>query len=288
MPHVRLVLGAGPGTHAIAGGDRHDGADAARVALAPEARAVPVELGGRARGAAAQATRPGDRHGSRSRPCGARVRGDDAALQRTIADFFVTRAYPEGGGTNVVNVILVDFRGFDTLGEITVLATVAVAVYSLLRRFRPARESIERLPQQRAQSARDGCAGPARPRRHHARHVRRDCGFRALPVAARTQPPRRRLHRRNCARRRVHPAVHGRRHALVRRSPRAPAGSADGLRARNRSGDRSRRMVVRASFPDVARRTRRSATRRRGCICRARSCSTSASSCSLSARRRCS
>ena len=60
----------------------------------------------------------------------------------TIADFFITRAYPEGGGTNVVNVILVDFRGFDTMGEITVLGAVAIAVYSLLRRFRPARESI--------------------------------------------------------------------------------------------------------------------------------------------------
>ena len=42
-------------------------------------------------------------------------------LPDTISRFFVTRAYPEGGGTNVVNVILVDFRGFDTLGEITVL-----------------------------------------------------------------------------------------------------------------------------------------------------------------------
>jgi multicomponent K+:H+ antiporter subunit A len=72
----------------------------------------------------------------------------------TISGFFVTRAYPEGGGTNVVNVILVDFRGFDTLGEITVLAAVAVAVYSLLRRFRPARESLAPLPQQRAQSPR--------------------------------------------------------------------------------------------------------------------------------------
>ena len=71
----------------------------------------------------------------------------------TVADFFVTHAYPEGGGTNVVNVILVDFRSFDTFGEITVLATVAVAVYSLLRRFRPPRESIERPPQQRAQGA---------------------------------------------------------------------------------------------------------------------------------------
>ncbi|HEX6005407.1 MAG TPA: monovalent cation/H+ antiporter subunit A [Burkholderiales bacterium] len=72
----------------------------------------------------------------------------------TISGFFVTRAYLEGGGTNVVNVILVDFRGFDTLGEITVLAVVAVAVYSLLRRFRPARESMEPPPQQRAQTAR--------------------------------------------------------------------------------------------------------------------------------------
>jgi len=71
----------------------------------------------------------------------------------TVADFFVTHAYPDGGGTNVVNVILVDFRSFDTFGEITVLATVAVAVYSLLRRFRPPRESIERPLQQRAQGA---------------------------------------------------------------------------------------------------------------------------------------
>jgi multicomponent K+:H+ antiporter subunit A len=61
----------------------------------------------------------------------------------SISRFFVTHAYPQGGGTNVVNVILVDFRGFDTMGEITVLGAVAIAVYALLRRFRPARESIE-------------------------------------------------------------------------------------------------------------------------------------------------
>jgi multicomponent K+:H+ antiporter subunit A len=73
---------------------------------------------------------------------------------QTISRFFVTHAYPEGGGANVVNVILVDFRGFDTLGEITVLAVVAVAVYSLLRRFRPARESMDLPPQQRTQGAR--------------------------------------------------------------------------------------------------------------------------------------
>ena len=67
----------------------------------------------------------------------------------TIADFFVERALPEGGGANVVNVLLVDFRGFDTMGEITVLSIVALTVYALLRRFRPAPESIA-IPVQQA------------------------------------------------------------------------------------------------------------------------------------------
>jgi multicomponent K+:H+ antiporter subunit A len=76
-------------------------------------------------------------------------------LPDTISRFFLERAWPEGGGTNVVNVILVDFRSFDTLGEITVLGVVAVAVYSLLRRFRPAREAIPPPPQQDGQTAAD-------------------------------------------------------------------------------------------------------------------------------------
>jgi len=67
-----------------------------------------------------------------------------------IADFFLAKAYAEGGGTNVVNVMLVDFRGFDTMGEITVLAVVALTVFSLLRRFRPAVDSTDRPEQQRA------------------------------------------------------------------------------------------------------------------------------------------
>jgi multicomponent K+:H+ antiporter subunit A len=61
----------------------------------------------------------------------------------------VLRALPEGGGANVVNVLLVDFRGFDTLGEITVLGAVALTVYALLRRFRPAPESMQ-MPVQQA------------------------------------------------------------------------------------------------------------------------------------------
>jgi multicomponent K+:H+ antiporter subunit A len=64
--------------------------------------------------------------------------------------FFLERALTEGGGRNVVNVILVDFRGFDTFGEGVVLCLVALTVYALLRRFRPARETLALPPQQRA------------------------------------------------------------------------------------------------------------------------------------------
>ncbi len=67
----------------------------------------------------------------------------------TIADFFLLEALGGGGGSNVVNVLLVDFRSFDTLGEITVLSIVALTVYALLRRFRPAPESTGIPPQQR-------------------------------------------------------------------------------------------------------------------------------------------
>ncbi len=69
---------------------------------------------------------------------------------QSISPFFLERAIPEGGGANVVNVMLVDFRGFDTLGEITVLGTVALTVYALLRRFRPAPESVILPSQQQA------------------------------------------------------------------------------------------------------------------------------------------
>jgi multicomponent K+:H+ antiporter subunit A len=82
-----------------------------------------------------------------------------AAITRPMPDsisrYFVENAHTQGGGTNIVNVILVDFRGFDTLGEITVLGVVALAVYALLRRFRPAPESIPIPEQQRIQNAYD-------------------------------------------------------------------------------------------------------------------------------------
>ena len=76
-------------------------------------------------------------------------------LPETISSYFLEHAYAEGGGTNVVNVILVDFRGFDTLGEIAVLCIVALTVFALLLRFRPAAESLETPEQQRVQNAFD-------------------------------------------------------------------------------------------------------------------------------------
>ncbi|MCA1790480.1 MAG: DUF4040 domain-containing protein, partial [Thioalkalivibrio sp.] len=50
----------------------------------------------------------------------------------SLSGFYLEQAKPGGGGTNVVNVILVDFRGFDTFGEIIVLGIAALAIFALL------------------------------------------------------------------------------------------------------------------------------------------------------------
>lgn len=54
-------------------------------------------------------------------------------LNRETSEYFAANAYNLAHGKNVVNVILVDFRGLDTLGEITVLTVAALGVYSLLK-----------------------------------------------------------------------------------------------------------------------------------------------------------
>jgi multicomponent K+:H+ antiporter subunit A len=73
----------------------------------------------------------------------------------SIAWYFLEKSVPEGGGSNAVNVILVDFRGYDTFGEITVLGIAGVGVLALLdglRVRRPATDaggrpwSFERTP----------------------------------------------------------------------------------------------------------------------------------------------
>ncbi|GAB58824.1 monovalent cation/H+ antiporter subunit A [Rheinheimera nanhaiensis] len=53
----------------------------------------------------------------------------------TISDYFLANAKTGGGGTNVVNVILVDFRGFDTMGEIAVLGIASLGIFKLLTRI---------------------------------------------------------------------------------------------------------------------------------------------------------
>ena len=67
-----------------------------------------------------------------------------------ISDFFSLNAVPAAHGANIVNVILVDFRGFDTMGEITVLAIAALGGYALLRsaRLRPVHDQHIHHPEQ--------------------------------------------------------------------------------------------------------------------------------------------
>jgi multicomponent Na+:H+ antiporter subunit A len=51
----------------------------------------------------------------------------------SISPYFERFSVPAAHGGNIVNVILVDFRGYDTLGEITVLAIAAVGAVAILR-----------------------------------------------------------------------------------------------------------------------------------------------------------
>ena len=69
-------------------------------------------------------------------------------LTPPVSDEMVARAVPDAHGRNVVNVILVDFRGFDTLGEITVLTVASIGAVALARvgRRDPDARPVRRLP----------------------------------------------------------------------------------------------------------------------------------------------
>jgi len=71
----------------------------------------------------------------------------------TIAGFFLENSVSGGGGTNVVNVILVDFRGLDTLGEISVLAIAGVAIYALIDGLQLRRPQFDVLGQRWARGS---------------------------------------------------------------------------------------------------------------------------------------
>ena len=57
----------------------------------------------------------------------------------SISPFFLETTLELGGGANAVNVIIVDYRGFDTLGEITVMAIAALVIHALLADWQPTR-----------------------------------------------------------------------------------------------------------------------------------------------------
>lgn len=62
------------------------------------------------------------------------VLGVSAATRSSaVADYYIESSKPLAGGRNIVNVILVDFRGFDTLGEITVLAIASLGAYAMMK-----------------------------------------------------------------------------------------------------------------------------------------------------------
>jgi multicomponent Na+:H+ antiporter subunit A len=54
-------------------------------------------------------------------------------IDLSLTEFFEVQAVPGGFGRNIVNVILVDFRAFDTLGEVAVVAVAGLAAYALIK-----------------------------------------------------------------------------------------------------------------------------------------------------------
>jgi len=79
-----------------------------------------------------------------------------------LSTFFNAHSVPIAHGHNVVNVILVDFRGLDTLGEISVVMTAGIAILALIRgarRNKPVEPApVEAAPQRKRRAARKAAA----------------------------------------------------------------------------------------------------------------------------------
>jgi multicomponent Na+:H+ antiporter subunit A len=78
----------------------------------------------------------------------------------TVNRFFEAQSYPAAQGRNIVNVILVDFRALDTLGEIAVLAIAALGVFALLRRTKTAPGGVEGVAEETASTPPPRRGGP--------------------------------------------------------------------------------------------------------------------------------
>ncbi len=79
----------------------------------------------------------------------------------SVGQVYGELSLPEAGGNNIVNVVLVDFRGVDTLGEITVLAVAALGVTNLVRMALRNRKAAEAPDSETAQPDRADDAGSA-------------------------------------------------------------------------------------------------------------------------------
>jgi multicomponent K+:H+ antiporter subunit A len=146
---LRLPLGARPRADADLGRDGDDHAAAAGAALPAEDHAAGKPGGLQLRdGAIALAAGGG---------VGALAYAFLMRDVETISDYHLANSYEGGGGTNVVNVILVDFRGYDTYGEIIVLGIAGLVIYALMH-------ALLNGPRARAAAQRRLRAGPvARP-----------------------------------------------------------------------------------------------------------------------------
>jgi multicomponent Na+:H+ antiporter subunit A len=71
-----------------------------------------------------------------------------------ISPYFAETSYEIAHGRNVVNVILVDYRALDTLGEITVLAIAALGIFALLK-LRPPRINNKQAPVEAEAASKD-------------------------------------------------------------------------------------------------------------------------------------
>ncbi len=57
----------------------------------------------------------------------------DTSFYESISEYYIANAYKEAAGKNIVNVILVDFRGFDTLFETAVLAIASIGIFAMVK-----------------------------------------------------------------------------------------------------------------------------------------------------------
>ncbi len=64
------------------------------------------------------------------------IRPFGAPIVSTMDDYFIANAQREIAANNVVTAIVFDYRGFDTLGEATVLFAAVVGVLTLFRKLR--------------------------------------------------------------------------------------------------------------------------------------------------------